>query len=86
MIKLIDLLKKINEAKQVGTLYHWTKLKNLKNIIKTNTLNTSYAGHGIFNYVSTTRSKDKFQFGIAESSDVAIVLDGDKISNRYKIR
>jgi hypothetical protein len=85
MIKLINLLKKINEAKQVGTLYHWTKLKNLKNIIETNTLNTSHAGHGIFNYVSTTRSKDKFQFGIAESSDVAIVLDGDKISNRYKI-
>ena len=77
--------EEIIESKQVGILYHWTKLKNLKNIIKTNTLNVSHAGHGIFDYVSTTRSKDKFQFGIAESSDVAIVLDGDKISNRYKI-
>ena len=29
MIKLIDILKEINEGKQVGTLYHFTLLKNL---------------------------------------------------------
>jgi hypothetical protein len=85
MIKLVNLLKEINEGKQVGILYHWTKLKNLENIIKTNRLDTSHAGHGLFDYVSTTRSKDKLQFGISEHSDVALVLDGDKISNTYKI-
>ena len=82
MIKLIDLL---NEGKQVGILYHWTKLKNLENIIKINKLNTSHAGHGTFDYISTTRSKNKLQSGISEHSDVALVLDGDKISNKYKV-
>jgi hypothetical protein len=85
MIKLTHILKEIIEAKQVGTLYHWTTLKNLMGIIKTNRLNTGHSGHGEFDYISTTRSKDKTQFGIAENSDVVLVLDGDKISNRYKI-
>jgi hypothetical protein len=84
-VKIFSEIKKLNESKQVGILYHWTKLKNLKKIIETNRLNTSYAGHGTFDYVSTTRSKDKSQFGISEQSDVALVLDGNKISNNYKI-
>jgi hypothetical protein len=33
MIKLLNILKEINEAKQAGILYHWTKLKNLKDIV-----------------------------------------------------
>ena len=34
MIKLIEILKGINEAKQVGNLYHFTSLENIKDIIK----------------------------------------------------
>ena len=83
MIKLIDLLK---EAKQVGILYHWTSLNKLANIIKTNTILPSHSGHGEYDWVSLTRSKDKNQFGIAESSDCVIVLNGDKLSNNYKIK
>ena len=83
MIKLIDIL---NEGKQAGILYHWTKLKNLSNIINTNSILPGHSGHGEYDYVSLTRSKDKNQFGIAENSDCVIVLDGNKLSNNYKIR
>jgi hypothetical protein len=38
MIKLIDILK---EAKQVGTLYHFTNTSNLLNILKSNKLNAT---------------------------------------------
>jgi len=75
----------LEEAKQVGTLYHWTSLKSLANIIKTNTILPSHSGHGEYDWVSLTRSKDKNQFGIAEAADCVIVLDGDKLSNKYKI-
>jgi hypothetical protein len=85
MIKLLNILKEITEGKQVGTLYHWTTLKNLIDIIKINRLNPGHHSSGASNYISTTRSKDKTQFEIAEDSDAALVLDGDKISNRHKI-
>jgi hypothetical protein len=88
LTKLIkeEIKNMLKEGKQVGILYHWTKLKNLHNIITTNRINPGHTGHGEFDYISTTRSKDKEQFGIADDSEVAIVLDGDKISNHYKIK
>ena len=73
MIKLSDLL---NEGKQVGTLYHYTENWLLKKIIESNTLLAP---------VSFTRSKDKetvFWIG----AEAALVIDGDKLSNNYKIR
>jgi hypothetical protein len=84
MIKLLDILK---EAKQVGILYHWTSLKNLKDIIKTNIIRPTDSGFDDEdNWVSLTRSKNKHQFGISEASDCVIVLNGDKLSNNYKIK
>ena len=38
MIKLIDIL---NEAKQVGLLYHYTSVDGLKNILQSNQLKSS---------------------------------------------
>ena len=38
MIKLVDLLKEINEGKQVGDLYHFTSIVNLKEILKSKIL------------------------------------------------
>jgi len=73
MIKLIDIL---NEAKQVGTLYHYTENWLLEQIIESNTLRAP---------VSFTRSKDKktvFWIG----AECALVVDGDKLSTAYKIR
>jgi hypothetical protein len=73
MIKLTDILR---EAKQVGTLYHYTEKWLLKQIIESNTLRSP---------VSFTRSKDKktvFWIG----AECALVVNGDKLSNTYKIR
>ena len=84
MIKLINILKEIAEGKQVGTLYHYTDIKHngvqvLYNIIKQNTLiPPEWSGK-----VSLTRSKNQ-DFVKAQEKSV-IVLDGDKLSNNYKI-
>lgn len=73
MIKLVDIL---NEGKQVGTLYHYTENWLLKRIIETNTLLAP---------ISFTRRQSDWvrQFTGGES---IIVIDGDKLSNNYKIR
>jgi hypothetical protein len=75
MTKLINILKKIIEGKQVGTLYHYTENWLLEKIIKSNMLRAP---------VSFTRSKDKetvFWIG----AECVLVVDGDKLSNNYKI-
>jgi hypothetical protein len=79
MIKLINILKEITEGKQVGTLYHYTSIESLYNIIKQNTLIPSIRD----NTVSLTRSKNQ-DFTHAQENSI-IVLDGDKLSNNYKI-
>lgn len=73
MIKLIDLLK---EGKQVGILYHYTENWLLKQIIETNTLLAP---------VSFTRSKDK-ETVFWVDAECVLVIDGDKLSTKYKIR
>ena len=89
MIKLLDILK---EAKQVGILYHYTRLDRLKNIIISNTLEAStpedtglthkdYLGPAI----SFTRTKYKPQSIVTNESDAALVIDGNKLSNNYKL-
>jgi hypothetical protein len=84
MIKLINILREITEGKQVGTLYHYTDIEHhgtqiLYNIIKQNVLIPSKES----SYVSLTRSKNQ-DFTLAQEKSV-IVLDGDKLSNNYKI-
>jgi hypothetical protein len=76
MIKLINILKEINEGKQVGILYHYTENWLLEKIIKSNKL---------ISPVSFTRSKDKETvFWI--NAEAVLVIDGDKLSTRYKIK
>jgi len=84
MIKLVDILKKINESKQVGILYHFTPLSNLKKIIETQFLFANDEQQ-----ISTSRrpnmSTRDFQ-DMERSSIARIALDGDKISTKYKVR
>lgn len=90
MIKLVNLLK---EAKQVGILYHYCQFSDLYLIIKSNLLKASETTDFINNKISNpqtkcvslTRSKNKDQFLISYESDCVLVLDGDKLSNNYKI-
>jgi len=84
MIKLINILREITEGKQVGTLYHYTDIEHhgtpiLYNIIKQNVLTPSKESGD----VSLTLSKNQ-DFSLAAEKSV-IVLDGDKLSNNYKI-
>ena len=85
-----SLSNKLVEGKQVGTLYHFTLLKNLFNIIKDNTLKASTTTDFIdkklkLTCVSLTRTLNKTQFAISQDSEALIILDGDKLSNNYKI-
>ncbi len=80
MIKLIDILK---EAKQVGPLYHFTNFNGLKGILSSNTLkvgdDSSFDSGGNVGNVSLTRNKNMW------ISNYRIELDGNKLSNNYKI-
>ena len=79
----------LNEGKQVGTLYHYTSAAGLKSILQSNRINTSeeyYLGNDLY-YISFTRNKNFYnkgsKFGV--KTEYRIALDGDKLSNRYKI-
>ncbi len=87
MIKLIDIL---DEAKQVGILYHYTSEDGLKNILESNQLKSSeeyYMGNELY-FISFTRNKNFHKKGMKWQikTDYRITLDGDKLSNRYKIK
>jgi hypothetical protein len=74
----------LNEGKQVGTLYHFTSLSGLYGILKTGYININEDG-----FVSTTRDKNlntsEFDSEYEEPNYVSIYLDGNKISQNYKI-
>jgi hypothetical protein len=84
MIKLIDILR---EAKQVGTLYHFTSIKRVIDILQHGYLRANKDGQ-----VSTTRnaSFDITHFDVYYHEDqyniARFVFDGDKVSTKYKIK
>lgn len=84
MIKLIDILKEINEAKQVGLLYHFTPISNLKDILLTRFLYPNDEGQ-ISTSIRPNMSTRDFQ-DMKNASIVRLTLDGDKISTKYKVR
>jgi len=80
MIKLINILKEIIEGKQVGILYYYADPEH-KEFILEKGIKFSQPQHEISNeyYISTTRRKQNWK------NKIEIILDGDKISNKYKI-
>jgi hypothetical protein len=70
----------LNESKQVGILYHYTSPENIENILK-NGIRFSSPQKEISNeyFISTTRKKQNWKH------KTLIVLDGNKISEKYKI-
>lgn len=87
MIKLIDILREINEGKQVGDLYHFTYAGRLLFILKQNILKAIQSNDEGKKYISFTRNKNLFlnPSRIAGDFEVALVIDGDKLSSNYKI-
>ena len=83
--------KKINESKQLGFLYHVTTLEKACSILESNTLyslgNTIVVEDKWVECISTTRNKN-FIYDIRNKIGkyVQFVLDGDKISENYKIK
>lgn len=81
MIKLRNLI----EGKQVGILYHYTSIPRLLSILKDNKLKITSSGRP---YVSFTRDKNfhkSSRFGLGGNMDVRLVVDGNKLSQKYKI-
>jgi hypothetical protein len=81
--------KTLNEGKQVGILYHYTSADGLKGILSSNRIKASeeiYMGQNLY-YVSFTRNKNFHKKGskFGVKTEYRITLDGDKLSNKYKI-
>ena len=73
------------EGKQVGTLYHFTNLDNLIKILNQDILKSNSNNSG---YISFTRNKNFVKisrFLSGGSVDCALIINGDKLSNNYKI-
>ncbi len=102
------LLEGIDEAKQLGKLYHFTNLNSLDQILNSNEFKGSYANvdkddldfksfgmdaeklksKDIYTlyFFSTTRNKLLYlKDPKIKGSTVRIVLDGDKLTNKYKV-
>lgn len=85
-----EIQKILSEGKQIGTLYHFTDTGALLRILKTNKLVTvPRQGAGDdpnFYYASFTRNKNMFlnKPKLYTDIEVALVLDGDMLSNKYK--
>lgn len=78
----------LEEAKQVGTLYHFTNLYNVGKIILSNSLISSEYDlrDKKFYALSFTRSKNFWNDqGRTVSNSVRISLDGNKLSSKYSI-
>ena len=71
------ILEALQEAKQVGNLYHATTLEQALHILATNKLK-AVRDIGI----STSRQLNNVY---TRDSDIIFVLDGDKLSNKYKL-
>jgi hypothetical protein len=80
----------LNERKQIGTLYHFTDVDALLDILKSNKMLTvPRRGMGDdpnFYYASFTRNKNMFlnKPKLYTDIEVALVLDGDMLSDKYK--
>lgn len=84
-MKLLDLLKEIlNEAKQVGSLYHFTPINYCIDILK-----SQYIQPNDEKQISTSRYANS-DTGFISHGDTNIIcrimLDGNKVSTKYKIR
>lgn len=68
---------RIIEGKYIGILYRFQDVRSMKSLLDTDILELSSSG-----YISLTRNKNHPSSKIR----VGLVLDGDKLSNNYKIK
>lgn len=80
---------KIQEAKQVGKLYHYTSIANLMRILDTDVLQPHGKKTGKNNkFNSFTRNRNFHARDDTQSVDTEarLVIDGDKLSNLFKVK
>ena len=80
----------LNEAKQVGILYHYTSLKAALKILEQNELKPykDVFGSGLehMNYVSMTRDNHFHRLArMIQGIQCRFIIDGNKLSHNYKI-
>jgi hypothetical protein len=83
-----NIWKGLKEAKQVGSLYHFTRTGELIEILKSNILRASdmwTTNDNLKPFNAFTRNKNGWDVG-GFSTDVRITIDGDKLSDKYKIQ
>ena len=82
------VLKNFKEAKQVGTLYHFTSFALSIEIVKSGYLLANRSKEDL-KKPSVSMTRDKFYYKRLHDGhvdiDVAFVFDGDKLSEKYKI-
>jgi len=87
MINRIKKLLNISEAKQVGNIYHFTYISNMLLILKNNKLESTWSLDTENFSISFTRNKNfkKSNYIVKVPRECALVLDGDKLSENYRI-
>ena len=85
-MKLIDILQEVlAEAKQVGILYHFTDYGSALDIIKNGfVLKKTGEKNSSGDFISLTRNKNLYSPTV--SGEVRFTIDGDGLSDRYKIQ
>jgi hypothetical protein len=85
-MKLIDiLLEVLTEGKQVGILYHFTDYGSALDIIKNGfVLKKTGEKNSSEDFISLTRNKNLYSPTV--SGEVRFTIDGDGLSDRYKIQ
>lgn len=84
VIILNNIIQEIlGEGKQVGILYHFTSYGSMIDIINNNLVMNPVIGDKQSPYLSFTRNKHMVSNTI--SQNVRIKIDGDKLSEKYKI-
>ena len=76
----------IQEAKQIGDIYHFTDLETLANMHRTTNrieLDSTYSSNAANEYYSFTRDPNIRTLG-DDKHQIKIKLNGDKMSNKYK--
>jgi hypothetical protein len=87
LVKSKALYENLQEGKQVGDLYHFTDIDSLYYMIKNNgkiELDNTFSSFAARDYFSFTRNPKLNTLG-EEKTHVRIKLDGNKLSNKYKI-
>lgn len=82
-MKFRDVLEMLNEYKQVGMLYHYTSLEFLLSILNDNEMKSFNRVKNKF-VISFTR--DKNWYYRYKTGPVRITINGNKLSNNYKIQ